>query len=345
MDDILLKNMISVHEKRLSLGKKYFFEEWDSPALKKIIITCMDPRVDLHDIMGLKPGDAYVIRNAGNLITVDVIRSILLVMATGAPIEEIVIIGHIDCGVNLKNFYESQNNIETIASLLKSSNLKRILEDKEKIIQYFGFFENEIKNLIEQASLLSFLERIDNDVKISVYFYNIYNGFLYDLDEFNELVDILPSLEKDKWKKIVPARYKEFVKTSSFSSDAIGGLEKRSKPSTRTSFKEGKRSSSGRSRKSNRTSRVDSGGVSHVNKKKLTNTDITKPGEKNNEVFQEVLNEMSSNLTDISKKTENLSKSIMKHSIFSVNVRIPKIKVRVPGLRNIFDDENIDNEE
>ena len=45
---------------------------------KLALVACMDYRIPLEQAFGLKPGDAYVIRNAGGIVTEDVIRSLLV---------------------------------------------------------------------------------------------------------------------------------------------------------------------------------------------------------------------------------------------------------------------------
>ena len=41
------------------------------PAKKLAVVACMDARLDVHAILGLGPGDAHVIRNAGGVVTDD----------------------------------------------------------------------------------------------------------------------------------------------------------------------------------------------------------------------------------------------------------------------------------
>lgn len=68
------------------------------PEHKLVILTCMDARIDLNAKLGLDPGEAHILRNAGGVVTEDVIRSILLsIHALGT--NQIMIINHTDCGV------------------------------------------------------------------------------------------------------------------------------------------------------------------------------------------------------------------------------------------------------
>jgi carbonic anhydrase len=58
----------------------------------------MDARLDLFGILGLKPGDAHLIRNAGGVATDDVIRS-LTISQRKLGTREIVLVHHTDCGM------------------------------------------------------------------------------------------------------------------------------------------------------------------------------------------------------------------------------------------------------
>src|SRR6478672_6686668 len=68
------------------------------PALKLAVITCKDARMMVEEILGLKEGDAHIIRNAGGVVTPDVIRS-LLVSHYMLGAQEVMIINHTGCGM------------------------------------------------------------------------------------------------------------------------------------------------------------------------------------------------------------------------------------------------------
>jgi carbonic anhydrase len=68
------------------------------PAKKLAVVACMDARLDVHGILGLKLGDAHVIRNAGGVVTDDEIRS-LAISQRLLGTEEIVLVHHTDCGM------------------------------------------------------------------------------------------------------------------------------------------------------------------------------------------------------------------------------------------------------
>ncbi len=69
------------------------------PALGLAVVTCMDSRIDLFALLGLRLGEAHVIRNAGGLVTDDVVRSLLL-SQTLLGTREVVVIQHTGCGLH-----------------------------------------------------------------------------------------------------------------------------------------------------------------------------------------------------------------------------------------------------
>lgn len=69
-----------------------------APARRLAVVTCMDARIDPLAAFGLANGEAHVIRNAGGVITDDVIRSLCLSQrALGT--REIILVHHTRCGL------------------------------------------------------------------------------------------------------------------------------------------------------------------------------------------------------------------------------------------------------
>ncbi|MFM8311631.1 MAG: beta-class carbonic anhydrase [Ilumatobacteraceae bacterium] len=62
------------------------------------IVACMDSRMDIFQMLGLAHGDAHVIRNAGGVVTDDVIRS-LVVSQRLLGTQEIILVHHTNCGL------------------------------------------------------------------------------------------------------------------------------------------------------------------------------------------------------------------------------------------------------
>jgi carbonic anhydrase len=68
------------------------------PASHVAVVACMDARLDVYRILGLRPGEAHVIRNAGGIIDDSVIRS-LAISQRLLGTREVVLIHHTDCGM------------------------------------------------------------------------------------------------------------------------------------------------------------------------------------------------------------------------------------------------------
>jgi carbonic anhydrase len=68
------------------------------PRRRVAVLSCMDTRIDLFPMLGLARGDAHILRNAGGLVTDDVIRS-LSASQRLLGTEEIVVVMHDGCGL------------------------------------------------------------------------------------------------------------------------------------------------------------------------------------------------------------------------------------------------------
>ncbi|MDF6041950.1 carbonic anhydrase [Streptomyces sp. JH14] len=68
------------------------------PVLKVAVVACMDARLDLHDALGLALGDCHTIRNAGGVVTDDVIRS-LTISQRALGTRSVILIHHTNCGL------------------------------------------------------------------------------------------------------------------------------------------------------------------------------------------------------------------------------------------------------
>jgi carbonic anhydrase len=68
------------------------------PSRRLAIVTCMDSRLDVFAALGLGDGEAHVLRNAGGVITDDVIRSLALSQRRLGT-RQVMLIHHTDCGL------------------------------------------------------------------------------------------------------------------------------------------------------------------------------------------------------------------------------------------------------
>lgn len=148
IDEILQFNKFFVENKGY---EKYITDKY--PEKKVAIVSCMDTRLTelLPASLGLKNGDAKIIKNAGGIISHpfgSVMRSLLIAIYE-LEVREILVIGHTDCGAR---YTGSHKMIEKMKS-------HGITQDNIDIIKYCG---------IDFDSWLSGFVDIDDSIKKSV---------------------------------------------------------------------------------------------------------------------------------------------------------------------------------
>jgi len=81
------------------------------PARRLAVLACMDARLNVEQALGLAPGEAHIIRNAGAIVTEDALRSLVFSHhELGA--REIMIVGHTECGVLGLDDHELRSRLE-----------------------------------------------------------------------------------------------------------------------------------------------------------------------------------------------------------------------------------------
>jgi carbonic anhydrase len=82
------------------------------PVLNVAVVACMDARIDLHEALGLELGDCHTIRNAGGVVTDDIIRS-LTISQRALGTRTVVLIHHTGCGMlNLTEDFRHELELE-----------------------------------------------------------------------------------------------------------------------------------------------------------------------------------------------------------------------------------------
>jgi carbonic anhydrase len=81
------------------------------PARRAAVVACMDSRMKIFAILGMNDGEAHVIRNAGGVVTDDVIRS-LAISQRLLGTREVILIHHTDCGLQKTTEDEFKGAIE-----------------------------------------------------------------------------------------------------------------------------------------------------------------------------------------------------------------------------------------
>ncbi len=82
-----------------------------APTRNLAVVACMDSRIDTFAVLGLANGEAHIIRNAGGIITDDVIRSLCLSQRFLGT-REIILVHHTDCGLQLVDETEFRRELE-----------------------------------------------------------------------------------------------------------------------------------------------------------------------------------------------------------------------------------------
>jgi carbonic anhydrase len=82
-----------------------------APRRHLAIVACMDSRMDIFEMFGLEHGDAHIIRNAGGVVTDDVIRS-LVISQRLLDTREVLLVHHTDCGLQKLSEDEFKHQIE-----------------------------------------------------------------------------------------------------------------------------------------------------------------------------------------------------------------------------------------
>jgi len=68
------------------------------PRLRLAVLTCLDCRVHVSEVLSLELGDAHILRNAGGIVTEDVLRSLIISYHIGGT-REFMIINNTKCGM------------------------------------------------------------------------------------------------------------------------------------------------------------------------------------------------------------------------------------------------------
>lgn len=93
------------------------------PSRQVAIVACMDSRIEIGKILGLDGGEGHIIRNAGGVITDDVVRSLCLSQRKLGT-REVVLVHHTDCGLQKVDEAEFRRELEAETGLRPSWSLE-----------------------------------------------------------------------------------------------------------------------------------------------------------------------------------------------------------------------------
>lgn len=141
-----------------------------SPQRKIAILTCMDTRLSIRT-MGLKTGDAHIIRNAGGIVTDDSLRS-LVVSHHLLGTEEFMIINHTDCGLMHATEEELRARIQNRTGTAAVAPA------------FFYAFKNIDENVRHQLQKLRTHPWIPKEVAVRGFVYDVVTGLLREIKDF-----------------------------------------------------------------------------------------------------------------------------------------------------------------
>jgi carbonic anhydrase len=137
------------------------------PERKLAVLTCMDTRLSIRTL-GLKTGDAHIIRNAGGIVTEDSLRS-LVVSHYLLGTEEIMVINHTDCGLMHTSEQDLRTRIQNRAGTAAISPA------------FFYAFQNIEENVRHQLEKLRTHPWIPKEVAVRGFVYDVSSGRLREI--------------------------------------------------------------------------------------------------------------------------------------------------------------------
>lgn len=137
------------------------------PQRKLAVLTCMDTRLSIRTL-GLKTGDAHIIRNAGGIVTDDSLRS-LLVSHYLLGTEEFMVINHTDCGLMHTSEQDLRTRIQNQAGTAAIAPA------------FFYAFQNIEENVRHQLQKLRTHPWIPERVAVRGFIYDVTTGLLREI--------------------------------------------------------------------------------------------------------------------------------------------------------------------
>ncbi|MES2154220.1 MAG: carbonic anhydrase [bacterium] len=147
----------AILRKLLDGNKRYRKSEWDPqdrdlatpPALGLAVVACMDTRHNVEKVLGLKNGDAKVIRNAGNLLDDGTLRSLVIAVHL-LGVRRVAILGHTKCGMTLVG----RGEFRIARSIAKTTQVPLQEAMRPDFQRWLGGFADPADNVRRSMSLL-----------------------------------------------------------------------------------------------------------------------------------------------------------------------------------------------
>ncbi len=122
------------------------------------ILTCMDARIRVFEMFGLIQGESHILRNAGGVVTDDMIRSLALSQRKLGT-REVLIVQHTDCGLSMVTEDDFKDELEAASGLRPTWS-----------VEAFREVEDSVRRSVQRVRRSDFLPHTDN-----------VRGFVYDV--------------------------------------------------------------------------------------------------------------------------------------------------------------------
>ncbi|MBK1785213.1 beta-class carbonic anhydrase [Prauserella cavernicola] len=137
-----------------------------SPSLHVAILTCMDARIRVFEIFGLLQGESHVLRNAGGVVTDDMIRSLALSQRKLGT-TEVLIVQHTSCGLNTVTEDSFKDELETDCGLRPTW-----------AVEAFKDVQASVRQSVRRVRTSPFLPHKDN---VRGFVYDVHSGELTEV--------------------------------------------------------------------------------------------------------------------------------------------------------------------
>ncbi|MGW0914215.1 beta-class carbonic anhydrase [Streptomyces sp. NPDC002784] len=136
------------------------------PALNVAVVACMDARIDLFPSLGLAVGDCHTIRNAGGVITDDVIRS-LTISQRALGTRSVVLIHHTGCG------------LETLTEEFRHDLEQEVGQRPVWAVESFRDVDQDVRQSMRRVRTSPFLLHTDD---VRGFVFDVKTGLLREID-------------------------------------------------------------------------------------------------------------------------------------------------------------------
>ncbi|MFI8928376.1 beta-class carbonic anhydrase [Streptomyces sp. NPDC053474] len=136
------------------------------PVLRVAVVACMDARLDLHAALGLELGDCHTIRNAGGVVTDDVIRS-LTISQRALGTRSVALIHHTGCG------------LESLTEEFRHDLEMEVGQRPAWAVESFRDVDQDVRQSMQRVRTSPFLLHTDD---VRGFVFDVHTGLLREID-------------------------------------------------------------------------------------------------------------------------------------------------------------------